>query len=195
MLSYFGLIAAASLFITIEFVYAIRTAAPSPAVLSAMSTQAQESMAEVVKDLHGLRDKAVLMCGVQAVVTLIVLIMFMRRITGPLQHMVETARLISEGDLSKTVRIRTGDEIGRLGETINGLAGNIQEIVAYGLSTQASVKEAVERLRPMLPDHGSEVECLNEMDAAVAGFEDILTGFKLFPAPAADGEEGSLDPL
>ena len=131
MLSYFGLIAAASIFITLQFIYAIHKATPGPEAMQFTSEEAGRTAVQVVGALAWLQKKAVLMGVVQAAVTLIVLIMFMRRITGPLQHMVEKSRLISDGDLSQTVHVRSRDEIGLLGETINGLTSNIQEIVAY----------------------------------------------------------------
>ena len=188
MLSYFGLIAAASLLITVEFVYAIQAATPGPEALSPASADSSTAIAMVVNSLHSLRGKALLMCVVQAVVTLIVLIMFMRRITGPLQHMVETSRLISEGDLSQTVRIRTPDEIGLLGETINGLASNIQELVALGLSTKHSLQESLEDLRTKVGEPTEAATEVDEIERKLEMFGDLMSDFKLFPAPPAAPE-------
>jgi methyl-accepting chemotaxis protein len=190
MLSYFGLIAAASLLITVEFVYAIQAATPGPEALGLASADSSTAIATVVNSLHSLRGKALLMCVVQAVVTLIVLIMFMRRITGPLQHMVETSRLISEGDLSQTVRIRTPDEIGLLGETINGLASNIQELVTLGLSTKQSLQESLEDLRTKVGEPTEAAPEVDEIERKLEMFGDLMSDFKLFPAPPAAPEAG-----
>lgn len=189
MLSYFGLIAAASLLITVEFVYAIQGATPEPEVLSHSPMFVGGAGQSVISGLHSLRNKALLMCVVQAAVTLTVLIMFMRRITGPLQHMVDTSIMISDGDLSRTIRIRTGDEIGLLGETINGLTSNIQEIVALGLSTEESLKASVEKLRSKLEEHPPLLSDLEEMDSKLMMFEDLMSDFKLLPAPPPSPEE------
>ena len=140
MLSYFGLIAAASLLITFEFVWAIRGATPELEAFTRSPEAGLDAGMSVINALTSLQNKALLMCVVQAVVTLIVLIMFMRRITGPLQQMVESSRAISDGDLSQTIRIRSKDEIGLLGDTINGLTSNIQEIVALGSTTEESLR-------------------------------------------------------
>ncbi len=190
MLSYFGLIAAASLLITVEFVYAIQVATPGPEALGSASSDSPTAIATVVNSLHSLRGKALLMCVVQAVVTLIVLIMFMRRITGPLQHMVETSRLISEGDLSQTVRIRTGDEIGLLGETINGLASNIQELVALGLSTKQSLQGSLQDLRTKVGKPTEAAAEVDEIERKLEMFGELMSDFKLFPAPPAAPEAG-----
>ena len=191
MLSYFGLIAAASLLITVEFVYAIQAATPEPEVLAGSPLFSGGAGQSLISALHALRNKALLMCVVQAAVTLTVLIMFMRRITGPLQHMVETSRMISDGDLSRTIRIRTGDEIGLLGETINGLTSNIQEIVALGLSTEESLKASVEELRSKLEAHPRLLSDLEKMDSRLMMFKDLMSDFKLFPPPPPEEDTAS----
>ncbi len=188
MFTYFGLIAAASMLITVEFVVAIQTMRAEAEVLAQTAVASDRGAQVMVTALGALMNKALLMCVVQAVVTLIVLIMLIRRITGPLQQMVEQARLICEGDLSRTVTIRRQDEIGLIGDTINGLTCNIQEIVAFGLSTESSVRPAIEELRVRA---GADPLCsaqLDEIDARLVGFRDILEGFKLFPAPLARAE-------
>jgi methyl-accepting chemotaxis protein len=135
-----------------------------------------------------LQNKALLMGVVQAVVTLIVLVMLIRRITGPLQHMVDQARRISEGDLSRTVQIYRRDEIGLLAETVNGLSSNIHEIVAFGLSTEASIRSSVDALRSRLahdPESCTQLDQLVEKVSSLSGF---LEGFKLLPEPSARGK-------
>lgn len=184
MLSYFGLIAAASLLITIEFVWAIREAAPVPAAKAEVAGIASSRMDQMAERMEILRGKAVLMCVVQATVTLIVLIMFMRRITGPLQQMVEEAEVISEGDLSRTIQVRTRDEIGLIGETINGLTSNIQEIVALGLSTETSVRQPLAKLRDRLVDDEASRALVDDIEARLDTFKDIAEGFKLLPPPS-----------
>jgi len=190
MFTYFGLIAAASMLITIEFVWAIQTVRSEAEVLAQTAVASDSGSQAMVAALGALTNKALLMCVVQAVVTFIVLIMLIRRITGPLQQMVEQARLICEGDLSRTVTIRRQDEIGLLGDTINGLTCNIQEIVAFGLSTESSMRSTIEELRMRTKADPVCRAQLDEIDARLVGFRDILEGFKLFPAPLADSRAG-----
>jgi len=189
MLSYFGLIAAASLLITIEFVYAIQDATPDVTVAAKSAQSAVDTVNHVVTSLGALRNKALLMCVVQATVTLIVLVMFMRRITGPLQHMVETATCISEGDLSRTIRIGTKDEIGLLGETINSLTSNIQEIVAVASSVADSVGSDLESLRANSSTSPEFQARLDEIENKLTGFRELVADFNLFPAPPASLDE------
>lgn len=188
MLTYFGLIAAASLLITVEFVWAIQTAISETGALTHASPEAELTGAVVLKVLGVLRNKAFLMCVVQAVVTLVVLVMLMRKITGPLQQMVEQARMICEGDLSRTVEICRQDEIGLLGETINALTSNIQEIVAFGLTTDSAVQAPLEHLRSRIGDDPVCHEQIDMIEEKLVGFRRILEEFKLFPAPLTETE-------
>lgn len=182
MLCYFGLIAVASLFITGEFIWAIHTTMSKMHNITDTSTvtTSEKTLSNV---LTSLRNKAFLMFVVQAVVTLIVLIMLIRRITGPLRLMVERARLISEGDLSQTIEVRRHDEIGLLAETINGLTSNLQEIVAFSLSYITSLWSTVEALRLTTRACPESEGHLDEIAVTLAAFRNLLEDFKLFPAP------------
>jgi len=182
MLSYFGLIAAASLLISIEFLWAIRVITPPSELLGQSPSYSLESLQMVTMGLESLQKKALMMFVVQVIVTLIVLVMFMRKITGPLQRMVEETSLISEGDLSRSIRVDRKDEIGLLAETINSLTSNLQEIVAFGLSTESDVQAIVDELQRSAGDPLCH-QRLNEIQDRLSGFREILDCFKLFRTP------------
>jgi len=183
MLTYFGLIAAASLLITVEFTWAIQTTISGVQALTDSASASESPAHSVLGALAALRSKAILMGTVQAVVTLIILVMFIRRITGPLQEMAEHTQAICDGDLTRTIPIRRQDEIGLIGDTINGLTSNIQEIVALGLSTESAIRPAIEALRDRAGQDAACTEQLDEIDGQLSYFREILEGFKLFPAP------------
>ena len=190
MLSYFGLIASASLLITIEFIWAISVATPEPPTSQQTVAPASSDPLEGVRrSMAVLRDKAFLMFGVQAVVTLIVLIMFMRRITGPLQRMYREAGQISDGDLSRTIEVRTRDEIGLIGETINGLTSNIQEIVALRLATEEAVRGSLLELRQRIAADPQSTALLDDMETKLSSFKEFAEGFTLLPPPSAASED------
>jgi len=183
MLAYFGLLAAASLLITIEFIWAIQAAMSQAHSLEGASASPGSQWDVVTTALATLRNKALLMFVVQATVTLIVFVMFIRRITVPLQEMVEHSRLISGGDLGRTIEIRRRDEIGLLGETINGLTSDIQELVTFGLSMESSVRLPLKDLRSRIGNDTAARKQLDEIESKLTSFRDILGRFKLFPAP------------
>ena len=184
MLIYFGFIAMAALLITVEFVWAVRI------IIS--QAQALQSPAggsdRLLLALHSLQNKAFLIGIVQAVFTLIVLVMLIRRITDPLQQMIDKAWLISEGDLSQTIPVLRNDEIGLLAETINGLTSNVQELVAFGLSAESSLKVLIKALRERVADDPVSCEQLDQIEKTLAGFGLLLEGFQLLPAPSTHEE-------
>lgn len=184
MLTYFVFIAAASLLITVEFIWAVRI------IMSEARTMVQVSSDsvrpdQIIASLGLLQNKALLMGVVQAVVTLIVLVMLIRRITGPLQHMVDQSRRISEGDLSRTVQIFRRDEIGLLAETINGLSSNIHEIVAFGLSTDASIRASLQDLRTRVGHDPQSCAQLDQINDKISWLSEFLESFRLLPDPPA----------
>jgi len=189
MLVYFGLIAAASLLITVEFVWALRAATSEAGALMTASPEIGRPGHSLMKVLADLQNKALLMCVVQAVITLIVFVMFIKRITAPLQQMIEESKAIAEGDLSRTIRIRRQDEIGLLGDTINGLTSNIQEIVAFGLSMDSAVQLSLEGLRTWTDHDAACREQLDRIQERLSDFRSILESFKLLPAPLAEADE------
>jgi methyl-accepting chemotaxis protein len=189
MLSYFGLIAFASLLITVEFVWALQTAMSQLAAVTEASPGLNPG-AVALKVLAGLRNKAFVMCVVQIAVTLIVLIMLIRRITGPLQRMIDQAKAICDGDLSRSIKTHRRDEIGLLGETINGLTSNIQEIVALGLASDAAIRGPLQELRSHV---GNQPECSAQLDSIeqnLSAFKSILEGFELLSVPLEEAVTG-----
>jgi methyl-accepting chemotaxis protein len=180
MFTYFVLIAAASLLITGEFFWAIQTSITKAQALTQASTPPDSPVKAVIMELRILRSKALLMGIVQAAVTLIVLIMFLRRITSPLQKLIEHSRSISEGDLSRTIEVHRKDEIGLLGDTINDLTINIQEIVAYGLAMELSLSSLVQKLQARAENDPLSCKQLDEISGKLSGFKEFLEAFKLF---------------
>ena len=181
MLIYFGFIAVASILITVEFVWAVRIIiTQTQPILQAGSSDGIEN---VLASLRALQNKAFLIGIVQALFTLIVLIMLIRRITDPLHKMIEKARRISEGDLSRTIQVDRQDEIGLLAETINGLTSNIQEIVAFGLSAEASLQASVNVLRSQANHDPLVCAQLDKIEHSLSGIGALLNGFQLLPAP------------
>jgi methyl-accepting chemotaxis protein len=184
MLNYFLLIAVASLLITVEFVWAIGD-------LTLQSyLPASEAIDSVKHGIESLRNKALLMFVVQAVETFIVLVMFVRKITTPLQQMVDEAEIISEGDLSRVIPIRTRDEIGLIGQTINALTSNIQEMAALGLSTEASVRRPLAELRQRWETDPVSIKKLGDVVASLDSYRHIARHVKMMPGPLDSQEEG-----
>ncbi|MGO9572223.1 MAG: HAMP domain-containing protein [Desulfomonilaceae bacterium] len=183
MLNYFLLIAVASLLITVEFIWAIGEMIPQS------SLPVSETIDSVKHGIESLRNKAVLMFVVQAVETLIVLVMFVRKITTPLQQMVNEAEIIADGDLSRIIPIRTRDEIGLIGQTINALTSNIQEIAAVGSHTEKSLRVPLAALRQRWAADPESRKRLDDIETKLDSFKNIARHLNLLPGPFDANQE------
>jgi methyl-accepting chemotaxis protein len=72
--------------------------------------------------------------GVILAVVVIVLTMFIKTITEPLQHMVEVSKAISAGDLSRTTGVDSKNELSQLSAAIDDMSTNLQEIIMLSRS-------------------------------------------------------------
>ena len=122
------------------------------------------------------------MVAIIMVVMLIVLTMFIKNITEPLQHMIQLSRKISSGDLSQTVRVDANNELADLGHVINEMASNLQEIILLSqricddgrlhvedamrqLNRSELDPQSVEQLRGAIGSMGEELSTMGEMIA------------------------------
>ncbi len=84
---------------------------------------------------QGQSDKGLWVASFAAVLLLMILIrglfFFQRSIVIPLQELCSTVQRISDGEFDKPIQIRAMDEIGQVGESVNDLVINVQEILLY----------------------------------------------------------------
>ena len=136
MIIYILLIGFAALLVASEFVLDTH----SPALKQELSRNYQRhaigDLAEdqVYEPLVKIRNKAMMMVGVILAVVVIVLTMFIKTITEPLQHMVEVSKAISAGDLSRTTGVDSKNELSQLSAAIDDMSTNLQEIIMLSRS-------------------------------------------------------------
>jgi methyl-accepting chemotaxis protein len=100
-------------------------------------TQAQTALASLRRWAAGIIVLALLLASVLA-------FMASRFIVRPILSLVETAEEISKGDLTQRVALESGDEIGGLANTFNGMAGNLERTVKSLMQSQSKLKSVVE---------------------------------------------------
>ena len=105
---------------------------------------------DALAPIEKLRNKALLMIGIIMVVMIIVLTMFIKNITEPLQHMIERSKEISKGDLSQTIRIQSNNELAELGNVINEMASNLQEIIMLSRNMCSAGNEYIRKTSSIL---------------------------------------------
>ncbi|MHC1726302.1 MAG: HAMP domain-containing protein [Syntrophobacteraceae bacterium] len=141
MIVYFLMISFASFLITAEFIYDFHSDDLRTELIQNFERLSSGELQPdaAFQPIQALRNKAVLMVALSLVVVLILLTMFIKNITEPLQHMIETSKLIAAGDLSQTVSIRAGNELAEMGNTVNELTSNLQEMILLSKDMCATV--------------------------------------------------------
>jgi len=136
MIIYFLLIGFAALLVTSEFVLDTHSTELKQALNRNFQQYANGELAQeqVYDPLVRIRNKAMMMVGVILAVVVIVLTMFIKTITEPLQHMVEVSKAISAGDLSQTTGVETRNELSQLSTAIDDMSTNLQEIIMLSRS-------------------------------------------------------------
>lgn len=98
---------------------------------------------------------AIGMLSVSLLVTLLLGIYFVRRITTPLNRVVDAMTAVSKGDLTVDVKIETNDEIGRAGAAVNNVVRALNDSLSNVLSAAMAVNDGSMELKETA-DHFSE---------------------------------------
>lgn len=152
MIIYFLLIGFASMLVGIEFLADFHGDDLKNEIWKniGQSSDNELSREKIFAPIDRIRSKAILMVVIIMVVMLIVLTMFIKHITEPLQHMIGLSQKISAGDLSQTIRIEADNEIAQMGNVINEMSSNLQEIIllSKGLCEKGDrdIKDALHQL-------------------------------------------------
>ncbi|MDM8543572.1 HAMP domain-containing protein [Desulfococcaceae bacterium HSG9] len=180
MIIYFLLIGFASLLVGIEFIVDTQSSALKETLLDNFSKYANQEIGAdaVFAPIVKLRNKAILMVAIILVVMIIILTMFIKNITEPLQHMIEISRNISRGDLSQTVTIDSQNELAQLGNVINEMSSNLQEITLLSQNLCESGQTFTTQASNLLNETDIDAESITLLKEKVSRFEsemDMLT--------------------
>lgn len=189
MIIYFLLIGFASSLVGIEFILDTHSQELRDSLLQNYERLSRNEIKvdDAFQPVKNLRNKAILMVCIVMIVVAIVLMMFIKKITEPLQHMIETARKISAGDLSQTVAISTENELSELGNVINDLTSNLQELLLLSEDVCASGKRFIEQVDEIRLHDGVRPEDCEKLRAGqdvlgrkVKMLGKIIQGFEIY---------------
>ncbi|PKL38536.1 MAG: hypothetical protein CVV44_11685 [Spirochaetae bacterium HGW-Spirochaetae-1] len=132
MIFYFLLIAIANVFVAGEFLWEIKSDRYRDKVTKEVMLikEGKRPVEHIYTALDSLASKFIVMILILILVSAVVLFMFVWQIASPMQYMIDQAGKMAEGDLSIRIDIKTEDEIAILGNLINDLSINLQEVVA-----------------------------------------------------------------
>jgi len=177
MIIYFLLIGFASMLVGIEFWADFHSGVLKTEIWENINqyNHQQISQEAVFAPIDRLRSKAILMVGIIMVVMLIVLTMFIKNITEPLQHMIQLSQQISAGDLSQTVQIDANNELADLGHVINEMASNLQEIILLSQRICANGQIHVDSALRVLQNPEFDSQSVNRLRQSIGSMGDELS--------------------
>ena len=189
MIIYFLLIGFAALLLGVEFIADTCSSELREAWLTNIEEIVGQTISspDIFQPLEQLRYKVILMICIIMAVVVIVLMMFIKNITGPLQHMIEKSSEISQGDLSQTILIDANNELADLGNVINEMSSNLQEIIHFSRNTCVSGKELLTDASTLLNHNSLNPEeliitrnKLAELDTELETLQNIVDCFKFY---------------
>ncbi len=195
MIMYFMLIVCAALLVTVEFVFDVQSIELKDLLLKNFEKFSVNELnkTQVFEPMEGLRNKAILMIGIIMYVTIIVLTMLIKNITGPLQHMIDISKEISNGDLTRTIHIDSGNELSQLGGVINEMSTNLEEVTMIAKNMSETGELCITHTRELLIKEVSHIketaDILSELEQLQDDFEMLKFFMEEFQLRAEDERE------
>ena len=189
MIIYFLLIGFASVLVGIEFLADFHSGSLKEEIWANMQEfgHSEQHQEEIFAPIDRMRSKAMLMVAIIMLVMVIVLTMFIKNITEPLQHMIKLSEKISAGDLSQTIRIDANNELADLGNVINEMASNLQEIILLSQRMCAGGKHYVQEVlghlnqKPLTEAHALQMEkTIRRIDEEITMLEEVIAYFSFY---------------
>jgi len=186
MTIYLMIIVLTVLILGIEFMHEVGDESLRESILENASLLAAGKIteAEAMKPLVHLRNKVMLLLAIQVLITSVVLVIFVKKITLPLRRMFQVSARISKGDLKEAMPVYTNDEIGRMGEFINDLISDFGEVVGHVRVFASSGLDSLDGIQACFIDPGgTEASACREAEqlrASLVQLREMTEDFTLF---------------
>ncbi len=132
------------------------------------------------------RNHLLLVLAITALCFAAIIYLYVKRLLGPLDDIAQTGIEISNGNLDVSAPSNTLDEIGELGQVVNQIAANYQEVLLFTGTTAGNSHSAVERMEKLLnrQQPTADVDELREQVDIVKRdletLEEMVTEFRFF---------------
>ncbi len=122
-------------------------------------------LSEYFRQIQSFRDLAMAFSLIAIAIALIVFLIFVRGITRPIRQATTYAQIVSSGDLTQTLDINRGDEVGQLAGSLNQMVGRLTTIVGDifdGASNVTAGSQALSATARELSDGSSKQAAASE---------------------------------
>lgn len=120
--------------------------------------------------------KVWVMLGILLAALALVLLLFMKKVTGPLRRILDATDELSAGNLSVHVAVSGADELGRLAQGINGLAANTQELLLLSRQLVGQAKKGVGHVRSA-PAGEERTAALTNLEGSIEELDRLIEEF------------------
>ncbi len=101
------------------------------------------------------------------------------RIAGPIYRFEKSAQIVSSGDLTHRVSLRTGDELTELQEEFNGMLANLQALVRKDRGIAAELRGRIDALLAAPPDGPLGEKLRRDLEILKRDLDLITKAFKV----------------
>jgi signal transduction histidine kinase len=134
---------------------------------------------EVSDTIETLSDFYVYFYIVAFVISLILSIIYSRMVSRPLKRVTKSAKKMSQLDFSEKCEVTSGDEIGRLGETLNFLAENLESALNSLKKSNEKLKIDIEKEKKIEKSRREFIAAVShELKTPITLIEGYAEGFK-----------------
>lgn len=135
------------------------------------------SSSEAMAPIDHIKNKVILLIVIQSLVTGVVLILFVKKITIPLGRMFAVTTNMARGDFKNPVPVYSNDEIGKLGRFINDVVSDFGEVIGHVRAAGGACRHNIESIR-LAVESGDRQAALTSVKVAAEEIErlDEMTG-------------------
>ncbi|NPV27909.1 MAG: methyl-accepting chemotaxis protein [Firmicutes bacterium] len=113
---------------------------------------------EMLQSLTTLLSRSLTISVIVVLIAIAAVFIFSSLLVKPLQQLSATADQIANGDLTQTVTVKTGDEVGQLAESFNRMTANLRHLVNNINATAQQVVSSAEELSATAEESGKASE-------------------------------------
>ncbi len=117
----------------------------------------------------------------------LVMLLLVKRVTIPLESILDGARLIGTGHFSATIPVHTHDELGSLAECINELSANYQELLLLTGDISSRAREALHSTESS-NESSARQDQVTRVEAVLDELDEVLEAFGQSYYDGADSE-------
>lgn len=135
---------------------------------------------ELNAPVQSLLEKLIIVIAISAIAVALLVILFARYLTKSINDVKNFAMSIANGDLTHQIKIKTKDELGKMGEYLNIMSDNMNGIVKAIMDQSGEVTSASEEISTNVEEMSAKLDIISN------SVKDIDTGIQDLSATAEE---------